>query len=245
MVDLAEASIARVIDYETTGIPEDDHAEVIEFGRIDVDLDTLDIRNPWSKLAKPSQAIPPVTMAVHHITDDDVESAPGSSQVWPEFWSDLGRGDIVVAHNAKFEQHFHDGDGRAWICTYKGARVVWPDAPSHGNQALRYWLGIDKTHPDFEREKASPSHRALPDAYVTAHILVDLLKVKSVEELVNISKFPALLRDLTFGKHRGVKYKDAPADYLMWIRDKSDLDEDVKFTAKYWLKRRQNADVET
>ena len=241
MNDLITPKIARVIDYETTGTQDDENAEVIEFGRIDVDLDTLDIRNPWTSLAKPSHPIPPVTMAVHHITDDDVRDAPARGDLWAPFFDGCGQEDILAAHNAKFEQHFHHGNGRQWICTYKSALVVWPDAPSHGNQALRYWLDVDRAHQDFDKERADPPHRALPDAYVTAHILVELLKVKTASELVEISKYPALLNTLRFGKHRGMKYADAPADYLQWIRDKSDMDEDTKFSAKYWLKQRVSA----
>lgn len=40
-------TLAAVIDYETTGTPEDEAPEIIEFGRIDVDLATREIGNPW------------------------------------------------------------------------------------------------------------------------------------------------------------------------------------------------------
>lgn len=232
------ASLVRVIDYETTDTQDDENSEVIEFGRIDVCLDGLSIFNPWTSLAKPNRPIPPETMAVHHITDAAVADAPKAGSLWAPFWEGCGKNDIAAAHNAEFEKHFHQGNGRDWICTYKCALVVWPDAPTHSNQGLRYWLGIDDSHGDFDTSKAMPPHRALPDAYVTAHILVELLKARSVEELVKISKFPALLRTLRFGKHKGMRFEDAPSDYLSWIRDKSDLDENTKFTANYWLKRR-------
>lgn len=233
--------IARVIDYETTGTPEDEHAEVIELGRIDVDLITLKVGNPWTAFAKPVGPIPPVTKAVHHITERDVDTAPPIGQLWSQFWAGMGPKDVCVAHNAKFEQHFHHGNGRPWICTYKCARVLWPDAPGHSNHALRYWLGIDDLVELFSPDLAMPPHRALPDAYVTAFLLREMLRARTVDELINISKFPALLKTLTFGKHKGTTYADAPSDYLEWIVHKSDLDEDTKFSARYWLKRRANA----
>ena len=34
---------------------------------------------------------------------------------------------------------------------------------------------------------------------------------------------------------------DLPADYLEWVRDKSDLKEDVKFSAAHWLSVRSRA----
>lgn len=228
----------RVIDYETTGTPENEGAEVIELGRIDLDLEKIEIIDPFTALAKPIGDIPPVTKAVHHIVEEDLAEAPHIGALWGPFWSGLALTDVCCAHNAAFEQHFHPGNGRRWICTYKSARIVWPDAPSHGNQALRYWLDLDGTQPDFDRERAQPAHRALPDAYTTAFILRELLKHKTVNELVEISKWPALLKIANFGKHKGTEFKDLPADYLEWIRDKSDMDADTKFTARYWLQKR-------
>lgn len=228
------ARLARVIDYETTGTPEDKAPEIIEFGRIDVDLTTRKISNPWQSLACPRSGIPAVTKAVHHITEADVADAPQARELWEPFYDGCGADDYLVAHNAKFERWFHDGDGRRWIDTYKVARVVWPDAPGHSNQALRYWLDLS-----VDRERASPPHRALPDAYVTAHLFVRLLDEKTPEEMEVISRYPALLRRITFGtKAKGKTYEEAPLDYLQWIVEKSDLDEDTKFSAKYWIRKR-------
>jgi len=230
------ARIARVLDYETTGTPEDADAEIIEFGRVDVFLPSRTIVNPWTSLACPRGPIPAVTKAVHHITEADVADAPQARELWDQFYEGCSPVDILVAHNAKFEQHFHDGDGRPWIDTYKVARVVWPDAPTHSNQGLRYWLELP-----VDREKASPPHRALPDAYVTAHLFVRLLAEKSIDEMIHISKYPALLKIMNFGKHKGMTFEAAPLDYLEWIRDKSDMDEDTKFTARYWAAKRTRA----
>ncbi len=228
------AVFARVIDFETTGTPEDGYAEVIEMGRIDVVLATRIILNPWRSFACPRGPIPPVTKAVHHITEADVSNAPQTRELWETFFDGCGPDDFLVAHNAAFEKYFHPGDGRPWIDTYKVARVVWPDAPGHSNQALRYWLDL----PVID-SFAMPPHRALPDAYVTAHLFVRLLDFKTTEEMVKISSYPVLLRKITFGtKAKGQTYEEAPLDYLEWIRDKSDLGEDVKFSARYWIAKR-------
>lgn len=230
--------IVRVIDYETTGTEDDEFAEVIELGRIDLDLSTETIGNAWTALAKPKGEIPIETKAVHHITEAHVADAEPLVSLWGKFFEGCGESDVLAAHNAKFEKHFHPGNGRAWICTYKCALVIWPEAPRHNNQALRYWLDLD-AEPDFDPALAEPPHRALPDAYVTARILRRLVREKPVNELIKISKFPALLHRINFGtKAKGQLYSEAPADYLDWIAYKSDLNEDVKFTAKYWLKKR-------
>lgn len=224
----------RVIDYETTGVPEDAVAEVIELAYVDVDPVTLSITDRWRSFAKPVGPIPPQVKAVHHILEEDVAEAPAIDELWPLLFQGCGQHDILVAHNASFEQHFHKGDQRAWIDTYKSALVVWPDAPAHSNQVLRYWLNLDQCI-GFDRNAAMPPHRALPDAYVTAHILIHLLQAMTIDEMLRISAQPALLRRIGFGKHKGMLFSEAPADYLRWIVDKAEFDADVTATARYWL----------
>ncbi|MFZ1346709.1 MAG: exonuclease domain-containing protein, partial [Tabrizicola sp.] len=217
----SKARRLRVIDYETTGVPEDAGAEVIELAYVDVDPDALTVTDRWQSFAKPVGPIPPQVKAVHHILEEDVAGAPAIRELWPLLFQGCGPHDILVAHNASFEQHFHKGDGRAWIDTYKCALVVWPDAPAHRNQVLRYWLNLDHGT-EFDRVAAMPPHRALPDAYVTAHVLIQLLRAITIDEMLRISAQPALLRRIGFGKHRGMLFSDAPVDYLRWIVDKAE-----------------------
>lgn len=230
----------RVIDFETTGTQDDPDAEVIEYGAYDLvpaGGSLWDLQRPVASLIKPSKPIPPAARAVHHISDADVENAPELHEVIDDL---IGGAEIYAAHNAEFEKFFLSDSGLKWICTYKCSLVVWPDAPGHSNQCLRYWLGVD--HDDgFEVAKSMPPHRALPDAYVTAFILKRLLLEKSVDQLLAISRYPALIRVMRFGKHKGTKFEDAPRSYLEWIAEKSDMDQNTKFTARYWLKKGEQA----
>lgn len=225
---------ARTIDYETTGTPENDAAEIIEIGRIDVDLSSRTVldETTWGTFCLPRGPIPPETKAVHHITEDDVRGAPQAREVFDEFLS--GQPAYLVAHHADFEKHFTPDIGVPWICTMKVARIVRPDAPGHSNQCLRYWQDLP-----CDPERASPPHRALPDAYVTAHLFCRLLEHKTPDEMVTISKYPALIKIMNFGKHKGMTFEEAPIDYLEWLRDKSDMGEDVKFSARYWIQKRR------
>ncbi|AZL58333.1 hypothetical protein EI545_05450 [Tabrizicola piscis] len=226
----------RVIDYETTGVPEDTGAEVIELAYVDVDPDALTVTDRWQSFAKPIGPIPPQVKAVHHILEEDVAGAPAIRELWPLLFQGCATQDILVAHNAAFEQYFHKGDGRAWIDTYKCALVVWPDAPAHGNQVLRYWLNLDHAT-GFDRAAAMPPNRALPDAYVTAHVLIRLLQESTIDDMLRVSAAPALLRRIGFGKHKGILFSEAPEDYLRWIVEKAEFDTDVTSTARYWLDR--------
>jgi exodeoxyribonuclease X len=229
-------AIARVFDLETTGLPEDEASRICDVGLVDVDLTKPDFPliegSAWTRLIHPGCPIPPEVSAIHHIVDEDVANAPGLDIAFAKLDEGLTDDDIYVAHNAKFEQHFFPTK-RRWIDTYRCALRAWPDAPNHTNQVLRYWLGLD-----VDRRLADPPHRAWPDAYVTAHILRKLLLLRPVERLIQISTEPGFLPKLQFGKHYGEPFKTVERSYLEWIVGQKDMDEDVVFTAKYWLERR-------
>lgn len=226
----------RVFDIETTGIDAEED-RIIEIAACDLNPFDGTIVPVNQTLCNPARNIPPGASAVHHLMDSDVAGAPLFGQVWPEF----SPPDITVyaAHNSEFEASFLPTPaGVDWICTYKAALHAWPDAPGHSNQTLRYWRGFDGRS-DFNRNLAVMSHRAGPDAYVTAHLLLDLLQIASVSQLITCTKQPKRYPVLTFGKHRGMKWADVPGDYLAWLRDgKHEMDADWRHCAKREMARR-------
>jgi exodeoxyribonuclease X len=222
----------RVIDIETTGTNPAADA-IIEIASVDVRPDRT-IANQQEALICPPIPVPPEASAVHHLLYEDLTGKPALRDVLPSF---LGA-DAYVAHNAEFERSFlgeHLGDV-TWVCTYRCALRVWPDFPSHANQALRYRLSLANPF-GIDRDTLSP-HRALSDAIVTAAIFVQLLERARWSDLVQWSAEPALLTRLTFGKHRGQRYDEVPVDYLQWIAGgENDLREEVKFSARHWLEQ--------
>lgn len=174
----------RVIDLETTGsLP--DTAEIIEFGAVDV-VQTpggWHVETPHTQLLRPLGPLTPETQAIHHLTASDFSA--NDPVATPEILRALiwaaPQPDMLVAHHIAFEQHFLGlelTDSLPWLCTLKIAKRLWPDAPRHTNQVLRYWLNLDLA-PDL----AMPPHRAGPDAYVTAHILMRQLGLASLEDM--------------------------------------------------------------
>ncbi|MGF7148954.1 exodeoxyribonuclease X [Sphingomonas zeicaulis] len=227
----------RVVDLETTGM--EPPAEIVEFGYSDVLLNAgaASITPPVAWLYRPLNGIPPETMAVHHLTPADFhpEMAPATPGHMRAALAHGGAPDVLVAHNCAFERKFLRSDvtgATPWICTYKAAMHVWPDAPKHGNQVLRYWRGLS-----LDPALAMPPHRAGPDAWVTAHLLLELLRVASVEQMVAWSEQPRPMPTLPFGKHRGATWPDVPADYLQWMVGQ-DMDPDVLWHARAELARR-------
>ncbi|MGX1693173.1 hypothetical protein [Brevundimonas naejangsanensis] len=229
-------TVLRVIDFETTGMTPPE-AQVVEVGYCDLtrgEDGAWSVGQPESWLCGVS-AMPPEVRAVHHITLADVAGlAPfdPASVVAPHCAA-------VIAHNWSFEAAFLGDQQTPAICTYKAALRVWPDAPSHSNGVLRYWLE-DQGLLSLDHDTAMPPHRAGPDAYVTAHILKALLAAGATgREMIAWTQEPRLLPKITFGKHKGSQWSDAPADYLEWVAHRSDLDADTKWNAARELQRRR------
>lgn len=242
----------RVIDFEFDGEPPE--GGVIEIGYCDLVAGSKDIAGSpydwsvetgYSHLCNPGGPISPESMAVHHIEDDDVILEPDWRDAIRAFLS-FGASDGVIAyaaHNAKAERQWIRpewmGEKPApFICTLKSAYRLWPDAPAFKNQVLRYW----RRPAGLDREAASETHRAGSDAYVTAHLLRDMLNDEgaSFEQLVEWSEKPALIPRCKFGDYRqtdggrGALWSEVDEGLLRWILDK-DFDEDLMFTAQFWL----------
>lgn len=224
----------RVIDIETTGTDPAEHS-IIEIASVDLKSDGT-ICNHQTDLIAPGRDIPPESSAVHHLIASDFATAPQLSDVIPHYEG----ADAYVAHNCSFERLFLDKHfgSPAWVFTYKAALRVWPDAPGHSNQTLRYWLGL--IEPFVNPRATILPHRALSDAIVTAAILAELLKLAKWPDLVAWTAEPPLITVCRFGaKHKGKRFdaiSRTDPSYLTWIIEKSDLDADTKWNAAFWLK---------
>ena len=238
-----------VSDTETTGF---DHQcnSVVEIAG--VDLATGEFSH---SLVKPNHPISFGAMATHMITEAMVEDA--LPLVLTDTHADLCVSDVIVFHNAEFDREFArvPVDTARYLCTYRCALHLFPDAESHRNMSLAYELGLDFSDaPD--QGAASMPHRALFDAWVTRKLLIHMLEFVSenvfteqelldgavgdddaVNYLVDLGTKPVLLPTLKFGKHSGQPCSDIPASYWFWIEGQ-DFDMDIKHTADHWLRQR-------
>lgn len=233
--------LVRVIDIETTGLAPP--AEIIEIGRVDVTLGegAAVIGPPKARLYRPTLGIPPETMAVHHLTAEDFRPdmpACDEALMRSAIWSGEAP-QALVAHNCDFERSFIPASVTGelpWICTLKVALRVWPEAPQHSNQVLRYWRGMR-----LDPELAMPPHRAGPDAFVTAHLLAELAQHASIAQMIEWTAQPKALPTVNFGKHRGTRWADVPLDYLQWMVRQSEMNPDAQACAREELARRGKA----
>jgi exodeoxyribonuclease X len=228
-----------VVDTETTGLDHevDRLVEVaalrFERGRV---IDTFET------LVDPQRDIPAEASEQHHLVYEDVEGAPPFEAIEPNLDTFVG-GDLVVAHNAPFDRGFLEVlEGREWLCSARAARHMWPDAPAHRNQFLRYWLALDAP-----KLRTAVAHRAAGDAHVTGLILHRALMEYEIvhpdaglDDFVRHVASPVPISTLRFGqKHRGKPLGDVPTDYYRWmLGNVGDLDPDLRAAILAELERR-------
>lgn len=217
----------RVIDTETCGLK----GGVVEIASVDIDGES--IINPMSDFVKPDRPIEFGAMAIHHITEHMVAHKPLVDEVVGRYQG----ADIYIAHNAQFDSSVLPDMGGQWICTRKLAARLWPELESHANQYLRYALNLNAWVPE-----SLHAHRALYDCYVTAALLIRIVKESgwSVEQMLEISIQPVLLRTVRIGKHKGKTFAEVAKEDAGWLRwalsNITDMSEDMRFTINHHLK---------
>lgn len=227
----------RVVDLETAG---GGSSDVCEIGWQDV---VRDADGSWrinaergSLFVDPGRAISADTMAVHHIRDQDVAGAPFWKQIAPSVLRPDGGVLALAAHRASFEMRYCTPaltGGARWICTWKCALRLWPHLPRFSNQMLRY----QRMPKGLIHELGLPAHRAMPDAYVTAHHLRDMLNEAALDQLLLWSCEPGLLPRVPSGPHRGKGWDQLSEAAVRAFA--VDRDIDVRFSADLELNRRE------
>lgn len=218
-----------VLDTETTGIdPNSD--KVVDISLVEVSRNG--IKPLYNTLIHPNRDIPATASAVHHITLKHVADKPLFEAVWPTIMGHL-QDAVIVAHNAQFDRSMIPETGRPWICSYRLARHLWPSAPGHSNQVMRYWLGIDVD--------AEAAHSAAGDTLVTAHLFYrelgyyrkHIAQSDQVEKLIEYVESPIPIHVMPFGKHKGARLDEIPSSYFSWaLQNMTDLDSDLRIAMK-------------
>lgn len=225
----------RVIDFETTGFPP--NAGIVEIGWTNVSVGNgpTKLDGPYAELFNPEMPMELGALAVHHIQTKELQGKSHPQTKLDDFHEGA---DFIVAHNAAFEQKFYVPPIPV-ICTMKVAYRLYPDAPQHTNQVLRYYLGLN----DLPYEQSMPAHRAGPDTYVTARIFLEMLKKVSelkipLADLVKWSAEPPLLPRCPIGKMRGKPWAEVDSGFLNWMLKQPTMEADLKWNARKALRDR-------
>lgn len=237
-------TLLRAIDFETSAFEPrnegDPKPEICEVGWTDLTLNptvpNADVGKTVSELCLPGDGvITAEASSVHHIVAADVLDRPSFDEIRPRLFD--AAPSYFVAHGADFERGLFDSGETPWIDTYKIALRIWPDAPAHKLQVLRYHLDLPRGR------DVGAAHRAGPDSLLCALLMQRIIETDkfSLADMVRFSDGPALLPRIPFGMHYGKKWDEVPVSYLEWIVNKSELDRDAKANAKLWLNKRAGA----
>lgn len=226
-----------VVDTETTGldVAPGGADRLCELAAVAVTADGY-VSDPFQTLVDPGIPIPPTASAIHHLTDVDVRDAPTPLCAVADM-VDRFEAQVYVAHNAEFDRNVVRINDVPWLCTHRLALHLWPQAPGHGNQVLRYWLDVEPNLPD-----GLHPHRAAYDALCTAAIFREQLasvrhrwiEIETVEQLAEQIAKPVLLHTVPFSAHRGRPWSEMDRGFLEWVAAR-DFSIDVLHTANHWL----------
>lgn len=213
-----------VLDTETTGLKPPIAA--CEIAWTEIAEDFSEIRSV-SSLIDPEMPIEAGATGVHGIMDKHVADSPTLAEFFSVVECDPFGDDevVVIGHNVAFDDRLVGPfiRNRRLLCTLKCSRRTYTEAPDHKLATLKFWLGLG--------EGVEDSHRAAGDVRVTLALLKRLaadtgLDLKGLHDLSNA---PMPITKIGFGKHKGKKLCDLPADYVYWLLNKADnLDPDLR-----------------
>lgn len=164
-------------------------------------------------------------MAVHGITADRVLRAPPHTEIPHYMPTNL---EYIIGHQVDYdcavlERAGVDLSGVRRICTLALARRHI-DCDSHTLGALYlYCAGVSAE----TIEKLEGAHGAWNDVQMTVFLLDDLVErlgVESWDALYHLSQDARIPIVMPYGKHKGVKISELPAQYVGWLLKQPDLD---------------------
>lgn len=159
-----------IIDFETTGMSPAHGARAAEVGIVVVEGGRIVDR--FQSLMNAGQRMPWNITQLTGISNAMLESAPPAASVMREAAAFVGD-TPMVAHNASFDSKFWVNElqradcapTQSFACTVLLSRRLYPEAPSHSlGRIVRY----------LQLPPADKAHRALADAEMTAHLLLQM-----------------------------------------------------------------------
>lgn len=269
-----------VVDFETTGLFEkskpDKKVGVVEASWVLCSLQQGIVDYGFS-LIDEGMDIEQGAEYTHRISKEMLSGSPS----WDEYKDEMLKDNVVyVAHNAQFDSRFLD-TGTDWLCSLNLVRKAYKTYTCHKNEFMfRNLELVDKIPRDIKENMVlkfapkkivdlivksgnSPSdyfdsvmmHRALPDAIVTATVLLHVLELVvdngdedlTVNDLIwNINR-PKLMDTCPLPKYKGQPWENTDESYLMWILngngvDVNNWDRELAFTANVHLNLKRRED---
>lgn len=163
-------------------------------------------------------------MAVHGITEEDVDDCPPPSE-----FSLSEEIKYLIGHNIDFDWRVIGEPDIKRICTLAMARYLMPEFDDHKQLTLLFFF--DKKLAKFF---FSSAHNAATDVQITNAVLCNLIGVAielgelpecpSFEQIWEFSEKARIPKVMAFGKHKGMPIAEVPRDYKQWLLGQPDVD---------------------
>jgi len=234
-----------ILDTETTGNKEEDRICQLSYLVVNENFEIEEIHN---ELVKPPIDIKFEAMAVHHITPEMVENAPKikHTKAYKRLKELNSPENVIVIHNAPFDLDMLKKEGFnsffKLIDTNRVIRHINPEG-KFSLQYNRYALGLYKKENEIctKYNIKINAHDALGDVIVLYLLYRYIIKNlnRNVDELIELTQKPVLYDKFYQGKYKFEKIKDIlikDPDYIEYMLSLTDLDPDVKYSIKHYLK---------
>ena len=218
-----------IVDVESTGLnpPPAPASGVVEVAYLEIDADTLEIKDEFYSRVNPGCEIHLKASEVHGIYTGDVKDCPKLGDVF-----NLKDPVLNVGHNCAFDLKFlapYYDNLVGSLCTLALARQYITDSPNHKLGTLVEHLSLPQ----------GAAHNALADCHMTYHLLRHIVDKsgRSLQAHIAAAKKPKVVMTMPFGKYKGQKINTLPLWYIEYFRDK-EIDQDLRYSFDQTLKMR-------
>ena len=218
-----------IVDTETIGLnpPTAPASGVVEVAYLEIDVDTLEIKDEFYRRSNPGCEIHPKASEVHGIYADDVKDSPKLGEVF-----NIKDAALSIGHSTAFDIKFlapYYENLVGSLCTLALARQYVTDSPNHKLGTLVEHLGLPKGN----------THNALADCHMTYHLLRHIVDKsgRSLQAHIAAAKKPKVVMVMPFGKYKGQKISTLPKWYIDFFADK-EIDQDLRYSFDQTLKTR-------
>lgn len=216
---------ALIFDTETHKL----HGDIIEIGCLSVEFIEHGFvkeinNNHFYERYKPSEPISLSAMAVHLITDEDLEGRP----LYTDFkFPEHLQPEYLIGHQIDYdvdaiERAGYDAKHIKRICTLSMSRFLWPKLDSHKLSAMALHVSRNRSMTAHQLRFA---HNAIQDCKTTLELLRAICferPINSMEELYQFSEMTRTPTHIFYGPHRGKAIADMSSYDLEYIARKSD-----------------------
>ena len=228
------------LDLQTTGVEANDMICAISL---------LYEENLVSEYINEGKKIPALASSIHNVTNEMIkESVAFTESVAFEILQQFNNDEnTLVIHNAIFCLEKLLSHSLSWkggvVDTSRVSKHLIPECEFFSLNFLRYELKLYKEEERLKNEYgikyALFAHDVKSDVIITKLLFEYLQEMATLQKMQELSFSKVLLEKLPFGKYQGRYIEEIvqlDGNYLQWMLQLHDLDEDLRYSLEYYLK---------